>query len=101
MKVMIDTNVFISALMFPTSVPAQAMMAAASQHELILCEYIMNELREKVSEKRPDLIPALEILVGALDYETAFPSGQTIEGMSDPDDVPILDAALSLHVTPP
>jgi predicted nucleic acid-binding protein len=27
--------------------------------------------------------------------KTAFPSGQTVGGLSDPDDVPILDAALS------
>jgi putative PIN family toxin of toxin-antitoxin system len=95
MKVMIDTNVFMSALMFPASVPAQAMMAAASQHELILCEYIINELFEKVSEKRPDLMPALKVLLDTLAYKTAFPSGKTVEGLSDPDDVPILDAALS------
>jgi len=56
MKVMADTNVFISALLFPESVPAKVLLHMATHHHLVLCDYIVAEIREVVSRKRPDLL---------------------------------------------
>ena len=43
MKVMIDTNVLISALLFPDSSPALALLKVAINHQLILSDHIISE----------------------------------------------------------
>jgi putative PIN family toxin of toxin-antitoxin system len=98
MRVMIDTNVFMSALMFPSSTPSQAVLLVAKDHEMVLCDFITNEIREKIKEKRPDLLPATDALLETLEYTNALPSGKAGGQISDPDDVPILDAAISAEV---
>ena len=95
MRTLIDTNVILSALMFPDSTPAKALYHAAEFHEIILCDYIISEIREKVALKRPDLLKATETLIQALPHERVSsdrPSGKTI---SDPKDQPILDTAIA------
>jgi len=98
MRVMIDTNVFISALMFPDSTPAKAVFAVVEKHQLVLCNYIIDELYEKIAQKRPDLIPALTDLLKALDFEIAETSNKMSFEMSDLKDVPIINAAIHGNV---
>ncbi|MCL2025096.1 MAG: putative toxin-antitoxin system toxin component, PIN family [Coriobacteriia bacterium] len=94
MRVMIDTNVIISALMFPASKPADVLVCVAEEHELILCDYIVSEVEEKIAQKRPDLVSAVKVLFESMLYRcvpsTTF-SGHVI---SDPKDQPILNASL-------
>ncbi|MDR1088343.1 MAG: putative toxin-antitoxin system toxin component, PIN family [Coriobacteriales bacterium] len=99
MKVMIDTNVFVSTLMFPDSIPAKAILKVAENHELVLCDYIVEELQRIISAKRPDLLPDLDILLNELSYKLATPSIKaTAHSMSDPKDTPILNAAIASDV---
>jgi predicted nucleic acid-binding protein len=49
MKVMADTNVIISALLFPASLPAKVLLHIASNHEMVLCDHIVAEIRDVVS----------------------------------------------------
>jgi predicted nucleic acid-binding protein len=44
---MADTNVLFSALLFPESRPAKALFSIIEQHNLILCDYIISELKKK------------------------------------------------------
>jgi putative PIN family toxin of toxin-antitoxin system len=95
---MIDTNAIISALMFPLSKPADALIRTAEEHELVLCDYIISEVEEKVVQKRPDLLGAVKTLFEAMAFalvSSAVPSGYTI---ADPKDQPILDAAIKSNV---
>jgi len=48
-----DTNVIISALLWPDSKPARALVHAALYHELMLCAHIVQEVREVVRRKWP------------------------------------------------
>ena len=45
---MTDTNILFSALLFPGSRPAQALFYILDCHNLILCDYIISELRDVV-----------------------------------------------------
>ena len=55
MKVMIDTNIIISAALFPQGRTAQALYKAMSiPYEPILCDYVVDELHRKFDEKFPE-----------------------------------------------
>lgn len=97
MRVLLDTNVVISALLFPSSTPATAVELVLQDHQLVLTAWILDELREVVGRKRPDLLPALERFLASVDYEVAEPDESGVP-ISDPDDQPILDAAIATAV---
>lgn len=94
MRVVLDTNIIISAILLPTSTPATVVEIVLQDHRLVLTEWIIGELREVVARKRPDLVPPLETFLRSIDYELATP-GETSTLISDPDDQPILDAAIA------
>lgn len=77
MKVMIDTNIFISAALFPNGRVAEALMKALMPpYEPVVCDYIVDELHRKFREKFPDRMVELEAFL--------FTALQTIEIVSTP-----------------
>lgn len=96
-RVLVDTNVVISALLFPNSTPAQTLVLVLTEHQLVLTDVIVDELREVIGRKRPDLLPQLETFLAGIDYELAHHADSPIP-ISDPNDQPILDAALASAV---
>ena len=103
MKVMLDTNIIISAVLFPNGRAAQAFLKSLSYpYEPIVCDYVLNELRRKFDEKFPDKASNLdEFLQMALLFIEVVPT-PTLELLEerqirDPKDRPILRAALNNH----
>ncbi|MBQ4511734.1 MAG: putative toxin-antitoxin system toxin component, PIN family [Anaerolineaceae bacterium] len=103
MKVMIDTNIIISAALFPKGKAAQALYKAmSSPFEPILCDYVIDELHRKFLEKFPTKRIELEAflfnLVSALTIVTT-PIETKEEEMKirDPKDRPILRSAIEEH----
>lgn len=61
MRWLIDTNVLISAVLFPDSVPAKAyMMAVSLPHHAVVCNYSLDEMRRVYSHKFPTKTAAFE-----------------------------------------
>ena len=61
MIVMIDTNVFISAALFPNGTVACALKKALRQpYQPVTCEYVVDELHRKFQEKFPKKLVELE-----------------------------------------
>ena len=61
MKVMIDTNIFISAAITPNGNAAKTfIMAMLPPYEPIVCDYIVDELHRKFQEKFPKHTTELE-----------------------------------------
>ena len=98
MKIMTDTNILFSALLFPDSRPAQALFRILDFHELYLCDYIISELQRVVSRKRPDLLPDIDVLFSKLSYELVAAQPESKKIISDPKDHSILNAAISAGV---
>ena len=96
-RVLVDTNVILSAILFPESIPAHVFAHVLTHESLILTQWIITELGEVTARKRPDLVPALETLLSSIDYEIAEPRGSGAL-ITDPDDQPILDAAIAADV---
>ena len=69
MRIMPDTNVIISALLWPDSKPARALVHAALYHELLLCDHIVQEVREVVLRKWPHLLRDADALLDELAYD--------------------------------
>lgn len=51
MKILVDTNILISALLFPKSKPAKALIYVSEQHEMVLCDQNLREVREVLQRK--------------------------------------------------
>ena len=98
MRVMTDTNILFSALLFPESRPAKALFYVTEQQNLVLCDYIITELRSVVSRKRPDLLADIDEFLAKLPYELVFALRQASELISDPKDHPILNAEIKARV---
>ena len=98
MKVMADTNIIISTLLFPESLPANVLMHISSNHNLVLCDHIVAEIRAVVSRKRPDLLGDFDVLLAQLSYELVIAPKEPSKLMQDPKDQPILNAAIMAEV---
>lgn len=101
MKVMIDTNIFISAALFPKGRAAEALYKAmTSPFTPVVCDYIIDELHRKFEEKFPEKMIELEaFLYTALPAFDIVTTPETVtdaeKAIRDPKDRPILRAALN------
>lgn len=101
MKVMIDTNIFISAALFPNGKAAAALKKALlPPYQPLTCDYVVDELHRKFREKFPDKMTELEaFLYTSLPVIHVVPTPENIieaeDKIRDPKDRPILRAALS------
>ena len=53
MRVMLDTNILISAAAYPSSSTERFMRLVTEHHRIVLCDYIINEFRDVVAKKFP------------------------------------------------
>lgn len=101
MRIMIDTNIFISAALFPKGRAAEALYKAlALPYQPVVCDYVIDELHRKFQEKFTDRTVELEaFLYTALPaFEVVTTPEQAVDAESkirDPKDRPILRAALN------
>ena len=68
MKILIDTNILFSAILFPRSKPALALLHAARYHDIVLCDRNISELRDILNRKAPKALPDAEVLLAELSY---------------------------------
>lgn len=100
MRIMIDTNIFISAALFPKGRAAEALYKAlVAPYQPVVCDYVIDELHRKFREKFPDCTVELEaFLYTALPAFDIVPTPEeAVEAetkIRDPKDRPILRAAL-------
>lgn len=103
MRIMIDTNIIISAALFPNGKAAQALYKALMPpYEPLLCDYVIEELHRKFQEKFPDKTPELEsflfdvlsVVKTVATPRKAIPAEKAIRDVKDR---PILRAAINEH----
>lgn len=94
MKILVDTNILISALLFPGSKPATALLHASGCHEMVLCDRNISELREVLKRKAPRVLPDAEVLLAELSYELIPSIDNGSKLIRDAKDQPILNAAI-------
>lgn len=98
MRILIDTNILFSALVFPGSKPAMALLHVVENHKMVLCDRNITELRGILSRKAPRFLPDAEIFFAEMSYEL-IPSVYNAEKLiRDTKDQPILNAAIVYDV---
>ena len=94
MRVLVDTNILFSALLFPNSKPAQALMHVAEYHDMVLCDRNIVEIRDILRRKAPKYLPDAEVLLAELSYELIPAVDHAEKLIRDAKDQPILNAAI-------
>ena len=102
MRIMIDTNVLISAIVFPGSLPTDTIKKVIEEYNLVLCPHIIEELHIVFERKFPERIKNLERFLSKLSYELVYtPIDIQEEGfpvIRDKWDLPILASAMMAEV---
>lgn len=94
MRILVDTNILFSALVFPRSRPAQALLHVADNHEMVLCDRNITELRDILGRKAPKFLPDAEVLLAEMSYELIPAVNHAEKLIRDAKDQPILNAAI-------
>lgn len=94
MRILADTNILISALLWPGSKPAVALFHAARHHELVLSDHNISEFRDVLTRKAPHALGDMEVFLSELAFELVIAPEYPQKLIADPKDQPILNAAL-------
>lgn len=98
MRIMIDTNVIISAMLKQGSVPDLVLNFACENCDLILCDHIIDECYDVADRRFPKKLSVLDDMLAKLRYEL-IPAPRTGEiEMRDVKDQPILNAAIAYDI---
>ena len=94
MRILVDTNILFSALAFPVSKPAKALLLVADNHEMVLCDRNIMELRAVLERKAPKYLSDAEVLLAEMSYELIPAVDHAEKLIRDAKDQPILNAAI-------
>ncbi len=97
MRIMVDTNVLISLLVFSSKKMNQMMECIFMEHQLVLSSYIVEELKDVVRRKFPDKVGVVDTLLAKMNYEYVY-TPDTLDEMlfeiRDVKDYPVLYTAI-------
>ena len=101
MRVMIDANIIISAGLFPKSNVGKVLAYVVENHELVICQYTLNELENVFKNKFPKRIEYLRKFVRRIKYELVdveIIDYENYPKIRDIDDMPLLACAIETKV---
>ncbi len=94
---MLDTNVLISALLFPGSKVDSLMNCIFTKHQLVLSSYVVEELKNVFKRKFPNKEQVINKLLVTMSYEFVYTPSDLEEGLFDIRDIkdyPVLYTAI-------
>ncbi|HBE78660.1 MAG TPA: putative toxin-antitoxin system toxin component, PIN family [Firmicutes bacterium] len=94
MRIMTDTNILISAILFPNSIAKRVLEKILVEHQLVLCSYIIDEIHKVFECKFWDKIEIVEPFLLELSFELVYTPKRINPGeypnIRDKNDLPIL-----------
>ena len=97
MRIMLDTNVLVSLLLFPNPQMNEMMENIFAEHQLVLSSFIVDELKEVIKRKFPPKIKVVEELLMKMSYEYVYTPDEideTLFEIRDANDYPVLYTAI-------
>lgn len=97
MRIMLDTNVLISAILFPGDKINNMMNYIFLRHQLVLSSYVVEELKSVVRRKFPKKEPVIEKLLLMMSYEYVYTPDdmkKNLFSIRDVKDYPVLYTAI-------
>jgi len=101
MRTMVDANIIISAGLFPKSIVGKVLAHVVKNHELVLCQYTLNELEDVFKNKFTKRMEYLRKFVRRLKYELVnveIINYKKYPNIRDIDDLPVLANAIESKV---
>ena len=102
MRVMIDTNIFISMIFFPSAQTMELARRLADNYQIVVCDYVIEELRLVTDRKFPAKRKFLERFFVELPFELVYTPKildfDDFPKMRDTKDSPILATAIMENV---
>lgn len=101
MRVMLDTNVLLSALLFPGERMNRMMQCIFQRHRLVLSSFVVEELGLVVQRKFPNKAKAVDALLSGMSFELVYTPKELEPGLfeiRDPKDYPVLYTAIAEDV---
>ena len=97
-RVFVETNVMVSAIVFPSSISRKMVMMASDEHELVLCSYTISEIFRVIEKRFPEKIALVDEFLSSLKFELVYTphdfSKYDVPEIRDDEDIPILVSAL-------
>lgn len=98
MRIMVDTNILISVLVFRSEHLTKVIEKAAEQFTLVLCSYVIDEIYTVIERKFPNHKSTMDRFLSKLSFELVY-SPKEIEGeklfdIRDENDYIILHTAI-------
>ncbi len=98
MRVMLDTNVFVSMIFFPSDQTRELVRRLAGRHRIVVCDYVAEELRLVTERKFPMKRAVLDQFFRELPFELVY-TPQALDlsefpSVRDAKDSPILATAI-------
>lgn len=98
MRVMLDTNIFISMIFFPSAQTRELAKRLTENHQIIVCDYVIEELRIVTDRKFPSKRKCLDQFFLELPFELVYtPKALDVDvfpKIRDRKDAPILATAV-------
>ena len=97
MKIMVDANIIISAILFPKSIISETIKHIVYSNRIILSQYTIDEIKEVFNRKFPHRINEMEEYLEELPYKLFISRGINYENyprIRDADDLPVLAYAI-------
>lgn len=98
MRIMLDTNIFISMIFFPSTQTRELARRLTDSHQIVVCDYVIEELRLVTERKFPQKKKFLDCFFLELPFEMVY-TPKTLDlnefpEMRDTKDSPILATAI-------
>ena len=101
MEIMTDSNIIVSAILFPKSTVSKAFDYILDNNTLVLCDYIIKEVETVFFDKFPHRISEMETFMGRIRYKKFESEEKDISKyprIRDINDFPILVMAIESNV---
>ena len=79
MRIMLDTNIFISMIFFPSAQTRELARRLTESHQIVVCDYVIEELR-LVTERK---FPAKRKFLDRFFMELPVPGNERCKGFPD------------------
>lgn len=98
MRILLDTNVLISAFIFGGKAGRLLNLLFESEHEMLISEYVDKEFKDKLNMKWPDKANIVYNLYREMDFTFCKSTSRTTGTLRDKKDIPVLSDAIYHNV---
>ena len=102
MRIMLDTNILISVIFFPSNQTENLIKRVTEQNEIVICDYVIEELSAVIERKFSSRKSALKVFFHNLPFDLVLvkknPEKENYPEIRDEKDFPILVTAIESDI---